>query len=239
MNKSHGGKNMEDKIPRLKDDYTQEAIAARHDFIKEKTGVAVNHVGRYSFDPAILKGNIESFIGVAQVPIGIAGPLLLNGENAQGEFYVPMATTEGTLMASYNRGMKLVHQCGGVKTTIVDDAMQRAPVFVFDDARDAKNFSHWVTEHFADIKEVTDKTSSIGRLRNIEHYAAGELLRLRNITNTGAMLAGSTNSGPTASRPSLSPRVRMWPMWPSLRRPSYSLNRRPITAITFQSPSPP
>jgi hydroxymethylglutaryl-CoA reductase (NADPH) len=320
---------MEDKIPRLKDDYTQEAIVARHDFIKEKTGVAVNHVGRYSFDPAILKGNIESFIGVAQVPIGIAGPLLLNGENAQGEFYVPMATTEGTLVASYNRGMKLVHQCGGVKTTIVDDAMQRAPVFVFDDACDARNFSHWVIQHFAEIKEVTDKTTSIGSLRNIEHYAAGkllflrfnfttggaagqnmvgkatfaacewlktkhptirhytlsgnmdtdkkssfinslhtrgkrviaettipgdvitniakfplgELLRLRNITNTGAMLAGSTSNGmhirPTASRPSLSARVRMWPMWPSLRRPSYSLNRRPITAITFQSPSPP
>lgn len=161
--------NVENKIPRFKDDFTQETIAVRHDFMKEKTGKAVNHVGRYSFDPAILKGNIESFIGVAQMPIGIAGPLLVNGENAQGEFYVPMATTEGTLVASYNRGMKLVYQCGGVKTTIVDDAMQRVPVFVFDDARDARNFSHWVTEHFAEIKEVADKTSSIARLVNMKH----------------------------------------------------------------------
>jgi hydroxymethylglutaryl-CoA reductase (NADPH) len=176
---------MEDKIPRSKDDYTQEAIVARHDFIKEKTGVAVNHVGRHSFDPSMLKGNIESFIGVAQVPIGIAGPLLVNGEHAQGEFYVPMATTEGTLVASYNRGMKLVHECGGVTTTIVDDAMQRAPVFVFDNARDARNFSNWVTQHFTEIKEVTDKTTSIGRLRNIEHYAAGKLLFLRFNFTTG------------------------------------------------------
>jgi hydroxymethylglutaryl-CoA reductase (NADPH) len=145
----------------------------------------VNHVGRHSFDPSMLKGNIESFIGVAQVPIGIAGPLLVNGEHAQGEFYVPMATTEGTLVASYNRGMKLVHECGGVTTTIVDDAMQRSPVFVFDNAREARNFSHWVTQHFAEIKEVTDKTTSIGRLRNIEHYTAGKLLFLRFNFTTG------------------------------------------------------
>ena len=176
---------MEDKIPRSKDDYTPEAIAARHDFIKEKTGVAVNHVGRHSFDPSMLKGNIESFIGVAQVPIGIAGPLLVNGEHAQGEFYVPMATTEGTLVASYNRGMKLVHSCGGVMTTIVDEAMQRAPVFVFDNAREARDFCLWQRDHYAEIKEVADKTSSVGRLRNIEHYAAGKLLFLRFNYTTG------------------------------------------------------
>ena len=176
---------MEDKIPRSKDDYTPEAIVARQDFIKEKTGVAVNHVGRHSFDPSMLKGNIESFIGVAQVPIGIAGPLLVNGEHARGEFYVPMATTEGTLVASYNRGMKLVHSCGGVMTTIVDDAMQRAPVFVFDNAREARNFCLWQRDHYAEIKEVADKTSSIGRLKNVEHYAAGKLLFLRFNYTTG------------------------------------------------------
>lgn len=176
---------MEDKIPRSKDDYTAEAVHARQDFIKEKTGIAVNHVGRHSFDPAMLKGNIESFIGVAQVPIGIAGPLLVNGEHAKGEFYVPMATTEGTLVASYNRGMKLVHSCGGVMTTIVDEAMQRAPVFVFDNAREARNFCMWQRDHYAEIKEVADKTSSVGRLRNIEHYAAGKLLFLRFNYNTG------------------------------------------------------
>ncbi len=176
---------MEDKIPRSKDDYTPEAIAARHDFIKQKTGIAVNHVGRYSFDPSILQGNIENFIGVAQVPIGIAGPLLVNGEHAQGEFYVPMATSEGTLVASYNRGMKLVHACGGVMTTIVDEAMQRAPVFVFDNAREARKFCIWQRDHYAEIKEVADKTSSVGRLRNIEHYAVGKLLFLRFNYNTG------------------------------------------------------
>src|ERR1039457_3613601 len=82
--------------------------------------------GRDSIDPAALAGNIENFVGAAQVPIGIAGPLLVDGEHAQGEFYVPMATTEGTLVASYNRGMKLLHRAGGVKTTVMDDRMRDA-----------------------------------------------------------------------------------------------------------------
>jgi len=82
------------------------------EFIREATGTLPEHIGRYSVDPAVLAGNIENFVGVAQVPIGIAGPLLVDGEHARGEFYVPMATTEGTLVASYNRGMKLLHRAG-------------------------------------------------------------------------------------------------------------------------------
>ena len=91
---------------------------------------------------SLLPGNLEGFSGVAQVPIGFAGPLRVNGEHAQGEFYVPLATTEGTLVASYNRGMRLTRKAGGILTTVVDDAMQRAPCFVFRDARAARAFGH-------------------------------------------------------------------------------------------------
>ena len=69
-----------------------------------------------------------------------------------GEFYVPLATTEGTLVASYNRGMKLLHRAGGVKTTVMDDRMQRAPAFGFDSAREARAFGQWVTANFDAIK---------------------------------------------------------------------------------------
>ena len=102
-------------VPRDRDDdYTREAAEGRRAFLAERTGASLEHVGSYSFDPHVLPGNIEHFTGVAQVPIGIAGPLLVDGEHAQGEFYVPMATAEGTLVASYNRGMKLLHAAGGV-----------------------------------------------------------------------------------------------------------------------------
>lgn len=102
-------------IPRSRDnDYTPEMAALRREFVREQTGVELSHVSRYSFDPSILPGNIENFAGVAQIPIGIAGPLRIDGEFANGDFYVPLATTEGTLVSSYNRGMRLLMECGGV-----------------------------------------------------------------------------------------------------------------------------
>jgi len=139
------------KIPRSKSndqnssEYSTEMAATRRQFVKEKTGAEMNHVGTFSIEPDTLPGNIEHFTGVAQVPIGLAGPLIIEGVDAHGEFYVPMATTEGTLVASYNRGMRLTAESGGVKTTVIDDAMQRAPVFVFEDARAALAFGKWVT----------------------------------------------------------------------------------------------
>jgi hydroxymethylglutaryl-CoA reductase (NADPH) len=69
----------------------------------EHTGANIDNNNRYSIKPDTLAGNIENFTGVAQVPISMAGPMLGLGEYAQGELYVPMATTEGTLVASYNR----------------------------------------------------------------------------------------------------------------------------------------
>ena len=110
----------------------------------------------------MLPGNVENFIGVAQVPIGLAGPLLVDGEHAQGEFYVPLATAEGTLVASYNRGMKLLREAGGVKTTVMDDAMQRAPVVpVPERPRGARLRRVAAPENFDGIKAAAEATTSV------------------------------------------------------------------------------
>jgi hydroxymethylglutaryl-CoA reductase (NADPH) len=174
------------KIPRDRDnDYTREAADARRDFVREQTGAELEHISSYSFDPEEGAGNIEHFVGVAQVPLGVAGPLLVNGEHAQGDFYVPMATAEGTLVASYNRGMKLVREAGGVKTTVMDDAMQRAPSFVFDSAREARDFGEWLEEHFDEIKEAGETSTKSGKLRDIEQYSASRILYTRFNWTTG------------------------------------------------------
>ncbi|HEV7515711.1 MAG TPA: hydroxymethylglutaryl-CoA reductase, partial [Thermoanaerobaculia bacterium] len=89
------------------DNYSPAIVRERQAFAEEYTGVKLQHINKYSFDAAATKGNIENFAGVAQVPIGLAGPVLVDGEHAQGEFLVPLATTEGTLVASYNRGIKV------------------------------------------------------------------------------------------------------------------------------------
>ncbi len=186
-------------IPRLADDYTVAAARRRLAFLAEATGVSPEHLGRYSFDPAVLAGNIENFVGVAQVPIGIAGPLLIDGEHARGTFYVPLATTEGTLVASYNRGMKLLHAAGGVRTTVMADVMQRAPAFGFDSAREARAFGDWVTANFAAIKSEAEATTRAGRLHDIEQFSASRFLFLRFNFTTGDA-AGQNLTGKATRR---------------------------------------
>lgn len=177
---------MEAKVPRsVENDYSIEITAARQKFIQSKTGVTLNHIKKFSFDPGILPGNIENFTGVAQIPVGLAGPLRVNGEHASGDFYVPLATTEGTLVASYNRGMKITRLSGGITTTISDDAMQRAPVFIFKNAREARDFGIWLDNHFAEIKAEAEKTTRIGKLLTIERYHAGRYMYLRFDYTTG------------------------------------------------------
>ena len=173
-------------IPRNKDnDYTREAAQVRREFTAEHTGADLTHVSQYSFDPSILPGNIENFLGVAQVPVGLAGPLRITGEQARGDFYIPMATTEGTLVASYNRGMRLLTECGGVTTTVVKHRMQRSPVFEFGNALEARTFGQWVEAHFAQIQTEAENTTRSGKLIAIIPFIVGRLIYLRFDYTTG------------------------------------------------------
>ena len=177
---------MSKRIPRSDvDDYSRDIIEKRQAFIEEHTPARLNHTRQFSFDPGEMTGNIENLFGVAQVPIGLAGPLLVNGEHAKGEFFVPMATVEGTMLASYNRGMKVIRESGGVTTTVTDEAMQRAPVFVFPSAREARDFCQWLKEHFEQIREVAESTTSVGKLREIEQYTAHQMVFTRFDYSTG------------------------------------------------------
>ena len=175
------------RIPRLPggNDYTHAMAAQRRKFVQEQTGAEFSHFAQYSFDPAMLPGNIENFIGVAQVPLGVAGPLRIAGEHARGDFYVPLATTEGTLVASYNRGMRLLTESGGVKTTIVEHSMQRAPVFICADALAAREFGKWVEQHIQPIQAAAEATTRTGKLVNIGQYQVGPLRYLRFNYTTG------------------------------------------------------
>ena len=188
------------RIPRDRDDdYQPGAVDARRAFIQTELGVEMDHVGRHSIDPQTTRGNIEHFIGAAQVPIGVAGPLLIRGEHACGEFYVPLATTEGTLVASYNRGMRMLYEAGGVRTTVVDDRMQRAPVFVLESAREARDFGAWLADNFDAIKAVAETTTRSGRLQDVEQYAAGRQLYTRFDYTTGDA-AGQNMTGKATRR---------------------------------------
>jgi hydroxymethylglutaryl-CoA reductase (NADPH) len=174
------------RVPRdPEDDYSDDAITARREFVESYTGTELQHVPHYSFDPHMLQGNVESFIGVAQIPLGIAGPLTVHGEHANGDFLIPLATTEGTLVASYNRGMKVLNMSGGVKCTVSDDCMQRAPVFIFESAREARDFKQWLTENMDPIREAAEGTTSIGKLLFIDTYLSNKFAFCRFNFSTG------------------------------------------------------
>lgn len=174
------------RIPRDKeDDYSEAIIAERQKFVEEFTGQKVNHIRHYSFDPHTTQGNVEHFTGAIQIPLGFAGPLTVNGEHAQGDFLIPLATTEGTLVASYNRGIKILNLSGGVTCSIVGDSMQRAPVFSFDNARQARNFSKWVNDNLEQIREEAEATSSVAKLQYIDTYLASRFVYLRFNYSTG------------------------------------------------------
>ncbi|MCA1803181.1 MAG: hydroxymethylglutaryl-CoA reductase [Rhodothermaceae bacterium] len=168
------------KIPVDKsDDYSDQAIKSRQTFVEQFSGKKLQHLPKYSFDPAITQGNVEAFTGVAQVPVGFAGPIRVNGEHAKGDFLVPLATTEGTLVASYNRGIKVVNLSGGVTCTVVGDSMQRAPVFIFENARQARDFGKWVDENMDSIRREAEATSNVAKLQYIDHFLTNKFVYLR------------------------------------------------------------
>jgi len=165
--------------------FETDIIQKRQKFIEAYSDVKLEHINKYSFDPKVTQGNIENFTGVAQVPIGFAGPLKVKGEHADGEFLIPLATTEGTLVASYNRGIKMINLSGGITTTISDDMMQRAPVFSFDSARKALAFARWIDENIEDIRKQAEATSSVAKLLDIQKFLTSKFVYLRFNYSTG------------------------------------------------------
>ncbi|XP_052793013.1 3-hydroxy-3-methylglutaryl-coenzyme A reductase-like isoform X2 [Mya arenaria] len=125
----------------------------------------------------------ENVVGYMPVPVGVAGPLLLDGH----EYMVPMATTEGCLVASTNRGCRALSQSGGVQSVLLGDGMCRGPVVRFPSARKACELKLWLekTDSFDRLSEVFSTTSRFAQLQHIQTAQAGRLLYIRFTASTG------------------------------------------------------
>ncbi|EHP85556.1 hydroxymethylglutaryl-CoA reductase (NADPH) [Methanotorris formicicus] len=146
----------------------KKATELRRKFIEKVTNTTFSHIDKYSIDEEMaMKKNIENMIGAIQIPLGFAGPLKINGEYAKGEFYIPLATTEGALVASVNRGCSVITKCGGATVRIIDDKMTRAPVIKTNSVVDAIKLKEWIKENFEKIKEVAESTTRHGKLIDI------------------------------------------------------------------------
>lgn len=160
--------NRIERVPYDKEkNYTKEFVEQRRKWLSEKTGNNFKHISYYSTQEEEFRGNIENFIGVAQVPIGLMGPLKVNGDHAKGTFYVPFATTEGAMVETYQRGAIAITKSGGASVFINKDENHLDPIFIFKNGNDARSFSKWVKDNFEEIKKIAERTTGFGKLLNI------------------------------------------------------------------------
>jgi len=108
--------------------------------------------------------NIENFVGTVKLPVGLAGPLRINGLCAQGDFYVPLATTEAALVASYSRGCQVISEAGGCTAMLLNEGLSRAPGFVFEGLKDAGKFLVWVINQLEAFRRCAEETTRFGKL---------------------------------------------------------------------------
>lgn len=163
-----------DLVPRMKGQgYENHQIDARRAWVEERSDCRFSHVGSYTVPGESMRGNIENPIGTVQMPLGVAGPLLIHGTKARGTFYVPLATTEGALVRSYERGMVTLTRAGGATTRLYIDENRVAPVFCFDDVAAAYEFATTIREHVSQIRLQAESTTRHGKLLRVECYPLG------------------------------------------------------------------
>ncbi|HUL61487.1 MAG TPA: hydroxymethylglutaryl-CoA reductase (NADPH) [Methanocella sp.] len=160
----------------------REAVEARRAAVERITGARLEHVGHYTYDAeTVTKKNIENAIGAVQVPLGVAGPVRINGEHARGDFYIPLATTEGALVASVNRGCAVCTAAGGVNAAVFQDEMTRAPVMTVTSLAQAKHVVEALRspELLAEVRAAVATTTRHGVLLRIDPYVVGKNIFLR------------------------------------------------------------
>jgi hydroxymethylglutaryl-CoA reductase (NADPH) len=134
---------------------------------------------------ALYQGNIENAIGLLRMPIGLAGPLRVNGMAAKGDYPIPLATTEAALVASYHRGCRLLTAAGGCTALVLYESLSRAPGFVFDTAADACRFIAWAVSQFEEFQHVAASTTAHGRLVDLGCTVEGNHVYLNFEFTTG------------------------------------------------------
>jgi hydroxymethylglutaryl-CoA reductase (NADPH) len=175
-----------DRLP-VEGQVSLQGVQDRLAFLQEETGFALPRLtGKLPFDdPASLTGNIENFIGMTQVPTGIIGPLRVIGTAAKGDFYVPLATSEGALVASYHRGAKACLLAGGVTSICLVEGVQRSPVFKFENLADLGTFVIWSLFQLDKFKEITSQNSRFAKLQEMKTHIEGNHLILTFEYHTG------------------------------------------------------
>jgi hydroxymethylglutaryl-CoA reductase (NADPH) len=142
-------------------------------------------VAETAFAPEETRGSIENLVGAAHVPLGVGGPIRVNGQHADGLFYVPFATTEGTLVTTYQYGMRAITEAGGVDTRVVADALDITPCFVMAGMAEALALARWLTDHVEDLAATAAETTTHGRMVDVRPHVLGRRVFAQFVFSTG------------------------------------------------------
>jgi hydroxymethylglutaryl-CoA reductase (NADPH) len=165
--------------------WSEQSRKKRLEMLGARTGTAFSSLAVPLTEPEDYQGQIENLIGALQVPVGIAGPLAVRGDLARGSFYVPLATTEGTLVLSVARGAEAITAAGGALVHASGPEVVRAPLFVFADGRRARGAARWIEQHFEPLRAEAEATTRHGRLLSVTPVLLGRRLVLRFTYSTG------------------------------------------------------
>ena len=165
----------------------KEATDIRREFLERKYSINLDNISNYTLDMERASArNIENSIGVLQLPMGIAGPLKINGDNCKREVFIPLATSEGALVASINRGASTITASGGVNAHVISDIMTRAPVIKTENATQSLQIKQWFIDNFDELKVIAESTTSHGKLLKIDPILiAGSYIYPRFVYSTG------------------------------------------------------
>lgn len=165
--------------------HTVEDMDDRRSAVESFTGAKLEAIARGGMSPETASKNVENMIGTVQVPLGYAGPVKISGSAANGDFLIPLATTEGALVASISRGMSVINDGGGARAMVFGDAMTRAPVLRVEGIEHSIRVMDWVESHRKEIDEAVAGTTSHGKLVRIEMFPDGRSLFMRLSFSTG------------------------------------------------------
>jgi len=161
------------------------AATARRRLLEAETDADLDTIGDYALDAEqAADAAVENMVGAAQIPMGVVGPVEVAGGAADGQFFLPLATTEGALVASVNRGCSVIAQSGGADARVTKSGMTRAPVFRVAGIAEAEEVVSWVGENTDRLREAAESTTSHGELLDVDTYVVGDSVFLRFVYDT-------------------------------------------------------
>jgi hydroxymethylglutaryl-CoA reductase (NADPH) len=210
-----------ERLPRIpaRGIYTEEARLERLEWLRAQTNSLLAPLQDTRLDPLRLAKNVENMIGAVEIPVGLAGPLLFQGQHASGLIYGPLATTEGTLVASASRGASALTRSGGVRTRVLAQRMTRAPVFVASSLEGAAIFADWVRPRLSELREQASRTSEHASLTGVRPVVLGRAVHVVFEYETGdaagqnMTTACTWHAGGCSIRRARSTALRSWTFW--------------------------